>query len=113
MNDDHPILRVDEDGKVVAYGSPWSGKTPCYKNEVVPLGGVVRLSQAPYNKIHRLVPLQAYAALLPSCSCMRWDSAANDALHKSVEKVISTVRCWHLECLPDEDAALTCHNAIV
>ena len=43
---------------------------------------------------------------------MRWDSGANDALHKSVEKVISTVRCWHLECLPDEDAARTCYNAV-
>ena len=30
LNDDSPFLRV-EDGKVWAYGSPWSGKTPCYK----------------------------------------------------------------------------------
>ena len=111
LNDDNPVVRV-VDGKVYVYGSPWSGKTPCYKNEVVPLGGVVRLSQAPYNKIHRLVPLQAYAALLPSCSCMRWDSAANDALQRSVEKVIGAIRCWHLECLPDEDAARTCYNVI-
>ena len=111
LNDDNPVVRV-VDGQAYVYGSPWSGKTPCYKNEVVPLGAVVRLSQAPYNKIHRLVPLQAYAALLPSCSCMRWDSAANEALHRSVEKVISMVRCWHLECLPDEDAARTCHNVI-
>jgi hypothetical protein len=112
LNDDNPVVRVI-DGQAYVYGSPWSGKTPCYKNEVVPLGGVVRLSQAPYNKINRLVPLQAYAALLPSCSCMRWDPAANQALHTSVEKVISTVRCWHLECLPDEDAARTCHNAVI
>ena len=111
LNDDNPVVRVI-DAAAYVYGSPWSGKTPCYKNEAVPLGGVVRLSQAPYNKIHRLVPLQAYAALLPSCSCMRWDHSANEALHKSVEKVISTVRCWHLECLPDEDAARTCYNAI-
>ena len=111
LNDDNPVVRVI-DSQAYVYGSPWSGKTPCYKNEVVPLGGVVRLSQAPYNKIHRLAPLQSYAALLPSCSCMRWDPAANDALHKSVEKVISTVRCWHLECLPDEDAARTCHAVI-
>ena len=30
MNDDNPIIRIIED-KVYIYGSPWSGKTPCYR----------------------------------------------------------------------------------
>jgi hypothetical protein len=111
LNDDNPVLRVI-DGEVRVYGSPWSGKTPCYKNQDVPLGGVVRLSQAPFNKISRLSPLMAYTALMPSCSCMRWDSASTEALHKTVEKVISKVPSWHLECLPDEDAAVTCNSAV-
>lgn len=111
LNDDNPVLRVI-DGEVIVYGTPWSGKTPCYKNKQMPLGGIVRLSQAPYNKIQRLVPLIAYTALMPSCSCMRWDPVATDALHKTVEKVISKVASWHLECLPDEAAALTCNSAI-
>lgn len=29
MNDDNPVVRVI-DGEVMIYGSPWSGKTPCY-----------------------------------------------------------------------------------
>jgi hypothetical protein len=111
LNDDNPVLRVI-DGEVIVHGTPWSGKTPCYKNMQMPLGGIVRLSQAPYNKIQRLVPLIAYTALMPSCSCMRWDPVATDALHKTVEKVISKVASWHLECLPDEDAALTCNSAV-
>ncbi len=111
LNDDNPVIRII-DGKAWIFGTPWSGKTPCYKNEVVPLKAVVRLSQAPYNKITRLPMLQAYASLLPSCSCMRWDRRSTDALHKSVEKVISKVACWHLECLPDPDAAQTCFNAV-
>ena len=113
MNDDHPVLRVEEDGTVRAYGSPWSGKTPCYKNDSRPMGAYVRLEQAPHNKISRLSPLQAYAALLPSCSCMRWDSGACAALHKTVEKVILAVPGFHLECLPDADAArLSCETAL-
>ncbi len=111
LNDDNPIIRVI-DGRAYIYGSPWSGKTPCYKNEEVPLKAIVRLSQAPYNKITRLGALQSYASLMPSCSCMRWDRASTDALHKSVEKVIRNVSCWHLECLPDADAAHTCHDAV-
>ena len=111
LNDDSPFVGI-RDGRAVAYGSPWSGKTPCYKNECLPLGGIVRLSQAPYNKINRLMPLMAYTAFMPSCSCMRWEPSATDALHKSVEKVITAVRCWHLECLPDEEAARVCCAAV-
>lgn len=111
LNDDNPVVRVT-DGKVMVYGTPWSGKTPCYRNESVPLKAVVRLSQAPHNKVSRNLPVQAYASLMPACSCMRWDRASTDALHKTVEKVISSVACWHLECLPDADAARVCHNAV-
>lgn len=111
LNDDNPVIRV-KDGEVLVFGSPWSGKTHCYKNDVVPLKGIVRLSQAPHNVITRLVPLKAYASLAPACSCMRWDRNATDALHKTVESVIMKVRCWHLECLPDADAAHVCHNAV-
>jgi hypothetical protein len=31
LNDDSPIIRV-VDGRVLVFGSPWSGKTPCYIN---------------------------------------------------------------------------------
>ena len=111
LNDDNPVIRI-VDGEAVVFGTPWSGKTHCYKNESVPLKAVVRLSQAPYNKIARNIPLQAYASLMPACSCMRWDRSSTDALHKTVEKVIMCVKGWHLECLPDEDAAKTCHEAV-
>ena len=111
LNDDNPVIRVI-DGAVNVYGTPWSGKTPCYKNEVLPLGGVVRLSQAPYNRIERLVPLKSYASLMPACSCMRWDRRSTDALHSTVEKVIRQVRGWHLECLPDAEAAYLCNSTV-
>lgn len=112
LNDDNPVIRVEGDD-VNIYGTPWSGKTPCYKNEVLPLKASVRLSQAPHNIIRKLPALQAYASLMPACSCMRWDRKSTDALHKTVEKVISKVAGWHLECLPDADAAHTCHSAVV
>ena len=111
LNDDNPVIRVEGD-RVNIYGTPWSGKTPCYKNEVLPLKASVRLSQAPHNIIKKLPPLQSYASLMPACSCMRWDRKSTDALHKTVEKVISKVACWHLECLPDADAANVCREAV-
>ena len=111
LNDDNPVVRF-VDGQAIVYGSPWSGKTPCYKNESMPLAAIVRLSQAPYNKIMRLAPLQSFASLMPACSCMRWDGNSVAMLHKTVEKVITAVPCWHLECLPDRDAALLCNSTV-
>ena len=111
LNDDNPVIRM-VDSKAYVCGSPWSGKTHCYKNEMYPLKAVVRLSQAPFNRIAALAPLQAFASLMPACSSKRWDSRSMAALHKSVEKVISAVSCYHLQCLPDADAASVCHSTV-
>lgn len=110
LNDDNPILKI-VDGVVMVYGSPWSGKTHCYKNMAFPLKAVVRLSQAGYNKIVELPLISAYASLLSSCSSMRWDRHSLNCLYPNVEAVVKKVKGWHLECLPDADAALICHSA--
>lgn len=107
VNDDNPVVR---DG--VVYGSPWSGKTPCYRNVSYPLGGIVMLSQAPYNKIQRLGGLQAYAALVPSISGKRWDARIADGLHQTENALAMNVPVYHLECLPDEAAARLCNETI-
>ena len=111
VNDDNPVVRVFDNGAVV-YGSPWSGKTPCYRNMSLPLGGIVLLSQAPYNKIERLRSIAAYAALVPSISGKRWDSAVADGLHETENQLAMHVPVWHLECLPDEAAAQLCSSQI-
>lgn len=112
LNDDNPVVRVFDDGHVTVYGSPWSGKTPCYRNLSYPLGGIVLLSQAPYNRIHRLSGIQAYVALVPSISGKRWDKQIADGLHQTEDALAKTVPTWHLECLPDEAAAQLCCKTI-
>jgi hypothetical protein len=107
VNDDNPVVR---DG--VVYGSPWSGKTPCYRNVKYPIGGIVMLSQAPYNKILPLRGISAYAALVPSISGMRWNRHIADGLHATENSIASTIPMWHLECLPDEEAARVCRGAV-
>lgn len=107
VNDDNPVVR---DG--VVYGSPWSGKTPCYRNVSVPIGGIVMLSQAPYNKIRRLSGIEAYVDLAESVGGKIWDSRIAEGLHQAENKLASTMPMWHLECLPDEAAARLCHDTI-
>lgn len=107
LNDDNPVVRII-DGTVYVYGSPWSGKTPCYVSRKVEAGGIVRLQQAPHNRLTRLPAVRAYAALLPSCSSMKWDHEMASALHSTISHVIARVPVYSLECRPDREAALMC-----
>jgi len=106
LNDDSPMIRV-EDGKIWAYGSAWSGKTSCYKNERYELKACVRLSQAPSNRIQKLSVLQAYGAIHPSCAPeFAYDDALYDEVSRIIGQILSVVPCFHLACLPDREAAL-------
>ena len=112
LNDDNPIIRIIDEA-IYVYGSPWSGKTSCYRNLRIPVGGIVRLRQASFNRITSLNGIKAYAALLPSCSCMKWNHDMADAVHSTIVKVIGIIPIYSLECLPDKEAAILCHQKLI
>jgi len=112
LNDDNPALRTGEDGSVTVYGTPWSGKTPCYRNKKMPVGAITRLEQWPENIIHREERLRAFASVLSSCSTMVWDAPSYKAIADTVSKVAMAVPVFYLKCLPDEAAARLCHQTI-
>ena len=111
LNDDNPVLRI-VDGEARVFGSPWSGKTPCYKAQDAPVGAIVRLSQAPANRIDRLNVVAAYASVMASCSGYRPIRALADAQHETLAAVAQQVPCYHLDCLPDEAAARLCQETV-
>lgn len=111
LNDDNPVIRLRTDG-VFIFGSPWSGKTPCYRNLSVSLRALVLLSQAPSNRIERLKPVPAYAALLSSCSSIKWDRKISEGIHHTLEQIVARCSIYKLECLPDEEAARLCQQAL-
>ena len=108
LNDDNPILRVMDNGEVRVYGSPWSGKTPCYKNESAPVGGIIKLSQAPENKIQTISLPQAYAYMLSSASGLKMEQTMADNMFETIKHIITHISCYHLACLPNEEAAKVC-----
>ena len=111
VNDDNPVVRII-DGEARVYGSPWSGKTPCYRNVDYPIGGIVKLKQAPHNEIRRMKAVEAYVALAMSISGMRWKKWMGDGLHETENQLTASVPVWHLSCLPDQNAAELCHSTI-
>jgi hypothetical protein len=111
MNDDNPIIRI-LDGKPYIYGGPWSGKTPCYRNVKAPLGAITRIDRAPKNWVEKLPPIEAFASVLPACSAMKWDSEIYNHICDTITRIIETTGIYTLHCLPNEEAARICQQAI-
>jgi len=114
LNDDSPFIRVEPDGSIRVYGSPWSGKTPCYKNLHTPVAAFVRLSQAPHNRIRRLKGIEAIGALLPSCPfAFAYDKKLSESIYSIVSQALLQTPVYHLECLPDTDAVDLVYSTLI
>ena len=111
LNDDNPVVRVIDD-QVLVFGSPWSGKTPCYRDVEAPVGAFVQLKQAPFNRISRLDTIEAYSYLVPSCSVMKWDRRVYLSISETVGSVLEHTPVFFLENLPDEAAVQLSHSTL-
>ena len=111
MNDDNPVIRF-VNGTPLLFGSPWSGKTPCYRNIHAPIGAITQLKQAPHNHIRKETVVEAFASILPSCSIMKWDKRIYLGICETVKMLIESVPTFLLENLPDEDAVKLSFNTI-
>lgn len=112
LNDDNPVIRII-DGQAVVFGTPWSGKTPCYRNESAPIGAIVRLSQDSNNQMSQPDILQAYAMILPSCFNLRWERIIADAIHATICNLVAVSPVFRLKCLPDNQAARICAISVL
>ncbi len=111
MNDDNPVVRI-VDGKAIIYGTPWSGKTPCYRNIEAPVGAIVRIQQRPKNEIRRMKPVEALTHLLPAASSMKWDRHIYLNICDTISALIACVGVYELGCLPNAEAAWLCYNTV-
>lgn len=109
LNDDNPAVRLMDDGTARVFGTPWSGKTPCYRQESAPVGGFLRLHQAPQNEIKKLSSLEAFASILSSCSTMIWDEPSYNAICQTISGICKVTSAYDMICLPDAAAAEMSH----
>lgn len=104
LNDDNPIVRRI-DGRWWVYGSPWSGKTPCYKQERAPLQGMVRLRQAPENRWLPVQGVKAWTTVYPSCAVIYQEGSLYERLRNTLNRLVTDVTVGRMECLPNTEAA--------
>jgi len=111
MNDDNPVLRM-VDGKATIYGSPWSGKTPCYRQVKASVGAITKIVRDTKNHVVPMLPLTAFTELLTSCSAMKWDMKTYNGICDTVSAVVETVRMYTLHCTAEPESAKVCHQTI-
>ena len=111
LNDDNPVIRIEGEN-IMVYGSPWSGKTPCYKNDCAQIGAFVQIKQEQENHIWRNQSLQAFAILLPSMSTMKWDKHIYGSVCNSVTRLIERTPLYTLGCRPDQEAVEVCYAEV-
>ena len=112
LNDDSPIVSVEEE-RVVVYGSPWSGKTPCYHNVCFPVNAFVRLRQEKQNVITKLNVFQAFAALQPSTPpSLSYSDFYSSKVIENLDSILRQVPVYQLGCLPNDEAAHLAYETI-
>lgn len=110
VNDDKPFLRVCAD-RVLAYGSPWTGKHGLGENVCVPLKGICILERGAVNVI--------LSADAEDCMEMLRHQAftpENPALIEHsldlVERIAAIVPNWKMKCTKDPEAARVSYAAM-
>lgn len=112
LNDDNPIIRIENNKDVYIYGSPWSGKTHCYKNLKVKLKGMVRLQQAKQNKFQLKKNADSLFLLLPSCTAIRWNKKIFNLMVDTIQEVLKFVPIGLMDCLINKNAAEISYHGI-
>ena len=105
LNDDTPIVRLTN-RQVRIYGSPWSGKTPCYRNICVPLKGVARIERATENRIIKKEGVDAFASLLIACAIMKREKSMYWKGCDIVSQIATKVCVYTLYCTASPGSAL-------
>ncbi len=91
-------------GGIYAHGVPFCGTSDICKNESLPLGGIVILSQAKTNSITRLTGIDAVQRIIEN---IYLDFLAPGEQQKCIDliiEILSSVPVFSLACTPDERA---------
>lgn len=112
INDDKPIIRKI-DGKFIAYGTPWSGKTDLNTNISAPVSAIVFIERGETNEISPADPLAdnlAVRMLEQTPRPRRVDLL--EAMLTTADELLTSVPIYKLKCNISEDAVYTSYNTL-
>lgn len=112
LNDDQPAVRLIN-GLPIIFGTPWSGKTDCYKSKCVPLKAILCMEQKSYNKLIPIPKIKLFTNLLGSCSLIKTEKTTLRKITDTLAKIVEYVPGGILQNKPEEEAAVLSYNFFI
>ena len=113
LNDDQPIVRLLSGETVRVYGSPWSGKTPCYHNEGVGLKSLFFMEQALENYIARLNGIETFQKLMRAASLIGRDTFSFEPISGTLAKIAGMIPAFQFKNRPEKEAAELSYRSFI
>ena len=110
FNDDTPII-VNDNGKLFACGTPWSGKTEINENMILPLKAIVCLKQGSENSIRKLNTIEAVIKLLDETRKPVFEELMEKHID-FINEIIKTTPIYELSCNISKEAVDLVKNTI-
>ena len=111
VNDDKPFLKVEE-GRVIAYGSPWRGKEGLGCNMSAPVEAICSISQGTKNVIREAMPDEMYSIFYEQ-SLRPFDKVGTENYLHILDLLTKSVRLYKLECDISLEAARLSYETMV
>ena len=111
FNDDKPALRFN-DGRWIAYGTPWCGKDSININMCAPVAGICFMVQAEENRIRRLTAAEAVQRIIAQTHRQFYKTENLDLMLKHVDNLIRHIPVFELENRPEPEAALLSYETM-
>lgn len=110
INGDKPIIELKNE-KVIAYGTPWSGKERMQNNTSAKLKGICLVRQSKQNSIRKLDKKEALDAIIKQIY-MPENSQALNLTIGIIDGIISDVPFYELSCDISREAVMCSYRAL-
>lgn len=111
LNGDKPLMRVNEDGTVTAFGTPWNGKENWGENISAPLRGVCFLERGLENTIRRADETETITRLAQQLY-LRGNRLSVNLQLAMMDALVRAVPFYVLACNISSEAALLSYQTM-
>ena len=111
LNGDKPLYRLEKDGSLTVFGTPWNGKENWGENISAPLAGVCFIERGETNSIRPASELEVVRRLMHQLY-LRGERAAIDRQLALMDSLVRAVPYYVLTCNVSDEAALLAWNTL-
>ena len=112
INGDKPVIRLEDDGKIIVATSPWKGKERMSGDKEAPLGGIILLEQAEANEISGMKSSDAVLRIYRQFVVTPENADEVKAVCTIEDAMLRNAPVWLLKNRGDMDSARLTHDTV-